>query len=289
MKVLITGAAGRIGRRVISHMAHRDFEVTAVDERPWVAGHSVQLIAAGLVGRPAFIESLLRRTQPDAVIHLAALAGSGCESRPAEAWARNVTLTEDLARCAAAAQVPRFVFASTCAVYHQDRLAPTGETENVAPTTVYGRTKLVAETALTSIAAASTTSFATLRIFNVYGPGMDSSLWDRLRTSTPDDPVDLIGWDHFHRDWLHVDEVARALVLAVLAPGGPGSHDIVNIGSGVARSNADLVAELRRLGVEPAFRRRVEGEQVSYSWADVSRAAEIIAYRPRVGFFLTSR
>jgi nucleoside-diphosphate-sugar epimerase len=287
VKVLVTGAAGRIGRRVVDHMTRHQFEVIAVDHRPLVSERSMRIIEADLVGRPALIERLLRRSRPDVIVHLAALAGSGCERRPAEAHARNVILTDDLARCAAALRVPGFVFASTCAVYHQERLEPTRESENIGPTSVYGRTKLAAESMLTIAAPGSVTAFTTLRIFNVHGPGMDDSLWERLRNSTPENPVELIGWENFYRDWLHVDEVARAVVLAVLAPGRAGAHEVVNIGSGVSRNNAELVDELLRMGVAPSFFRSNSADAVSYSWADVTRAAELVGYRPHAEFVLT--
>ncbi len=187
---------------------------------------------------------------------------------------------------AVAAGVGVFVFASTSAVYSQTRLAPTREDENVAPGSVYGQTKLAAEEALQAAAFGSGTAFTTLRIFNVYGPGMDASLHERLLHSTPERPVELTGWHNFYRDYLHADEVARALVCATSAPRVIGTHEVLNIGSGIARNNAELVAELERLGARPVYRRVQGPDRPSYSWADISRAADLIDYRPRAELVL---
>lgn len=286
MRVMVTGAAGRIGGRVVGQLAAARAEVIAVDSRPLLPQPNTRVLSVELLGDPALLDRLIGAVRPDVVIHLAGLAGPGCEARAEEARMRNVRFTADLARAAAAHGVARFVFSSTSAVYHQDRLAPTREDENVDPRSVYGQTKLAAEAALAELAPAWDTAFVALRIFNVYGAGMDASLCERLRGSIPAQPVRLSGWDNFYRDYLHADEVARALVLAARADRPGGTHDVLNVGSGVACSTADLVAELERRGLRPAYERPSEADVPSYSWADIGRAAEIIGFVPRQGLFL---
>lgn len=286
MRVLVTGAAGRIGRRVVAQLADARVETIAVDSRPLVPRPATRVLSIKLLGDPALLDRLLGAVRPDVVVHLAALAGSGCEQRAEEAHERNVRFTADLAWAAAAHGVARFVFSSSSAVYHQENLAPTREDENVDPRSVYGQTKLDAEAALTELAPAWDTAFRTLRIFNVYGAGMDASLCERLSRSIPAQPIRLSGWQNFYRDYLHVDEVARALVLAAGADRPGGTHEVFNVGSGVARSTADLVAELERRGLQPAYERPSESDAPSYSWADVGRAADAIGFVPRQGLFL---
>lgn len=287
MRVLVTGAAGRIGLRVVEQLTERQVEVIAADTRPAPASTAARWFHGELVGRPALMDRLVRCVRPDAIVHLAGLAGGGCEQRPAAARARNTVLTQHLAEIAAGLGVRRFVFSSTSAVYHQTTLAPTREGENIGPESVYGRTKLAAEAAIETAAAASRTSFATLRIFNVYGPGMDASLCERLVRSDHGNPVELTGWRNFYRDYLHADEVARALRLAALTPGRAGSHEVLNVASGIARNTADLVAELEGLGARPVYRRAEGRDDPNYSWADIGRAAEAIGYEPRTEIVLS--
>ncbi|MGQ0468123.1 MAG: NAD-dependent epimerase/dehydratase family protein [Sporichthyaceae bacterium] len=285
MRILVTGAAGRIGGRVVAQLAESRAEVLAVDSRPLVPRPGARVLSVDLFGNPSLLDRLLGAVRPDAVVHLAGLAGGGCEHRAEEARDRNVRFTADLARAAAAHGVARFVFSSTSAVYHQETLAPTRENENVDPRSVYGRTKLDAEIALAELAPAWDTAFLSLRIFNVYGAGMDASLCERLTHSIPAQPIRLTGWQNFYRDYVHADEVARALVLAARTDLPGGAHDVLNVGSGVARSTADLVAELERRGLRPAYERSAQADAPSYSWADVARAAEVIGFVPRQGLF----
>ncbi|MGQ0844942.1 MAG: NAD-dependent epimerase/dehydratase family protein [Sporichthyaceae bacterium] len=286
MRILVTGAAGRIGARVVEQLARECVEVVAVDSRPLAPRPGVRVLSADLRADPSALERLVGAVHPTAIVHLAGLAGGGCEHRAEEAWDRNVRFTADLALAAAAHGVERFVFSSTSAVYDQKTLAPTKEEENVAPGSVYGRTKLAAEETLTRVAPTSDTAFTTLRIFNVYGPGMDASLCERLTRSIPAQPVPLTGWHNFYRDYLHADEVARALVVATGVPGVAGTHEIANVGSGVARSTADLVAELESRGLRLAYVRPGGEDRPSYSWADISRAADLLGFVPRQGIVL---
>lgn len=287
MRVLVTGASGNIGRRLVAQLAARGHDVVAADTRPAMHPTGVQIFAEDLLARSAVAERLVRTARPEVIVHLAALAGPACEYRPIEAADRNTRFTAELARLADRSEVQHFVFTSTSAVYQQTTLSPTGEEENVAPTTVYGRTKLAAEVAIEEVANGDQTAFSVLRIFNVYGAGMTASLCERLRTSTPGDPVLLTGWNNFYRDYLHVDEVARALRAAAEVATGAG-YQVMNIGSGVARNNRDLIREFSAHGTRPSYLLRSDGARPSYSWADVSRAAEVLNYTPSPELVLES-
>jgi UDP-glucose 4-epimerase len=146
MRVLVTGAAGRIGRAVYVRLA-REHEVVGLDRTP---ASTVNLI--GDVGDPFLLQRAVRDV--DAVIHTAALhAPQVGVSSDAEFERINVHSTALLARIAIDAGVRRFVFTSTTALYgaasrHATRAVWVDEALAPQPTTVYHRSKLAAEQAL---------------------------------------------------------------------------------------------------------------------------------------------
>jgi len=146
MRVLVTGAAGRIGRAVYVRLA-REHEVVGLDRTPASTVH-----LTGDVGDPFLLRRAVRDV--DAVIHTAALhAPHVGVSSDAEFERINVQATTLLARIAIDAGVRRFVFTSTTALYgassrHATRAVWVDESLAPQPTTVYHRSKIAAEQAL---------------------------------------------------------------------------------------------------------------------------------------------
>ncbi len=82
MKVLVTGAAGRIGRRVVANLLDHQVEVIAVAAASAELPGGVREYRGDLVGQPVLTESLVRSVGPDAIVHLAALAGPAASGVP---------------------------------------------------------------------------------------------------------------------------------------------------------------------------------------------------------------
>lgn len=276
MKVLITGAGGRIGGRLVAALADRH-QLVLLDRRlaappPAAKGYQIDLDDFEA------LERLIASEKPEAVIHLAALVGPVCESDPALAKKVNVDATKTLAELAAKAGAKKFIFASTAAVYHQTELAPTDEEHNVDPRSVYGETKLEAERELLAALQESGTRAIILRLFNIYGPEFDSSLINRLVSSTPGNPVELRGPDNYYRDYIHVDDAVGLLADLLDAAENPADQ-VFNIANGRAVSNAKLIGLLEDKGFEPDYK-LVPGD-TDISWADISRAKAQLGFSPR--------
>lgn len=223
------------------------------------------------------LRDIFKSEQPDIVMHLASLIGGACDADPDKAFRVNVLATKNLALLAHEYKVKKFIFASTAAVYYQATLAPTTEDSNIAPTTLYGKTKLEAEKVLEEIASNSSTNFINFRIFNIYGPGFDTSLVNRLLSSNENNPVQLQGFERFYRDYIHVDDVVNAITkLAEMTK--LKNPSIFNIASGHPTSNAELIMKLKKSGKDAFY--EITGDQESFSWADVSRAQHVFHFSP---------
>ena len=163
MKVLVTGAAGCIGRATVSRLAARGHAVRAVDQVAGVARSGVEWIAVDLshIGPGTLLEGC------DAVIHLAALVHRPEITDPAAYHRDNVELTIALLQGARRARIApgRFVLSSTVAVYGRDYDLVADERTPVAPRTPYARSKLEAEHAVLDSGG------VVMRFPVAYGPG----------------------------------------------------------------------------------------------------------------------
>ncbi|MDO7881120.1 NAD-dependent epimerase/dehydratase family protein [Salinibacterium soli] len=258
-RLLLTGASGRLGSHVVPELQSRDFE----------------LIAPGLAGMPARVDlaspggsrAAVLASQPEIVVHLAgAVPGRG------RRFEENESVTAELAAAAAEAGARLLVFISSAAVYGDRRTWPLVESEALEPSSDYGRSKAAAERAL----ASSGVPAVVLRVFNVYGTGFDDSLVNRLVASTPDRPVELRGLGGFVRDYVSAADVARAVASAALVEPQDG-FVAMNIGSGVPRSNRELLDELSQY-CEVHW--TDVGGPTTTSVADIGRAQRMIAFAP---------
>jgi UDP-glucose 4-epimerase len=278
MRVLVTGAAGRLGtalRRRLTASDEFDLILSTGSRSTSARGSAVDL------SDQAAVERLVTDSQPAAIVHLGAVVGAACELDPARTHAVNVEATRTLATAGDAVGATRFVFASTSAVYGDRYAMPVDESGAIDALSAYARSKLEAERTLEEVASSdseSTMQATALRIFNMFGDDFEDSLVWRLLHSSKDHPVALRGFDGFVRDYVHVDDVATAVIAAIRRPGA-GGYDVVNIGSGMPLSNRSLV---ERLSGAHELHFTVEDGQPSYSAADITRARSLLGFAPSI-------
>jgi UDP-glucose 4-epimerase len=277
-RVLVTGANGRLGRRLVGALR----AMPAYDV--WAGGRSSGAVTANGVrldlADPDDIRRVVADVDPRVIVHLGAVVGARCDDDPEHAERVNVAGTGALAETLAGHQGARIVFASTAAVYGGDAAGAIPESAASAPSSLYGRQKQRAEELLERVAetSAGALTAVALRIFNVFGPGFDSSLVERLRQSSPALPVELWAIDEFVRDYVHVDDVVDAIVRSMSAE-LQLPFTAVNIGSGVGISSRQLVSSLS--AASPVFYDAKPGRPSS-SVANIRRAGELLGFEPRL-------
>ncbi|MFI6597150.1 NAD-dependent epimerase/dehydratase family protein [Nonomuraea sp. NPDC050536] len=267
--ILLFGSGGFIGRHVREALGGGDDVVEAPRERIDLATASHH----DLTG-------LLYEVAPDAVVNCAgAITGDVHTLTSANA----VAVARLLYAVTTAAPKARFVHVGCAAEYGGVPMGPLiGEEAGCRPAGDYGVTKLTA-TELVRAAAADGLDAVVLRVFSVIGAGAPpESLPMRLARGLREDGDLVVGGLEVYRDFVDVRDVARAVALAVRAQGA--LPPVVNVGSGRATAVRDLITtlvEIARPGtrVVPGATR---APAIPWQAADISRAAESLAWRPEI-------
>jgi UDP-glucose 4-epimerase len=251
-RVLVTGGAGFIGRRVVRTLLESGADVTVADKHPFpdgiVAG-GVRTIRGDL--RDPDIAARALRAGTDAVVHLAAVTSVlRSVEDPAGTYEMNVAVTANLLELARKHAVGTFLFASTNAVVGDVGRQVITEQTPLRPMTPYGATKAAAEMLLSSYAAAYGIGACSLRFSNVYGPGMaakDSFIPRLMRAARSGADIDIYGDGTQVRDLVHVDDAVQGMLTAWRA----GYAGPVIVASGTSGSVNDMVEAARQATGKP--------------------------------------
>jgi UDP-glucose 4-epimerase len=255
--VLVTGAAGFLGRHVARHFAERGHEVTGLGHGGWSAREAaewgIRRWHAGDVDPPTLRAG---GGEPAIVVHCAGGSLVAASFRdPFADFRRTVEATAavlDFVRERAPAA--RVVYPSSAAVYGAAERLPIAEGDRLAPMSPYGSHKLAAEELCRSFARHFGLSVAIVRFFSLYGPHLRKQLlWDACGKLGAGDGR-FAGTGAEVRDWLHVEDATRLLACAarVATPDCP----LANGGTGVGTAIRDVLAELAAAlggGAAPIF------------------------------------
>jgi nucleoside-diphosphate-sugar epimerase len=183
MRVAITGAAGFVGKALVSHLADVvGCEVTAITRRAWQhASSRVRPLAVGDLSEARLPVGALAAT--DAVVHTAAVTRWDPSSSPQRLFAVNVEAAVSVARQAAHAGVKRFVFLSSIKVNGEETAAgrPFSAHQAPAPEDAYGQSKWQAERALRALADATGLDLVIVRPSLIYGAGVGGNFAQLVR------------------------------------------------------------------------------------------------------------
>jgi UDP-glucose 4-epimerase len=291
--VLVTGGAGFIGAHLMRALRARGAEVRVFDNLlrsdPMVvdeiqATEGVTLIEGDIRYRGAVQKAI---AGADYVVHLASIAINKSVAHPEESVDVIAVGSENVFAAAAEAGVRRLVFASTASVYGEPETLPMAEDGPLLPQTPYCIFKLACEQLLAFHGRTQGLDWNTLRFFNVYGPGQRTDAYyttvilmfiERLLAGEP--PI-IDGVGDQSMDFIHVRDVARAIVLALESE---QSRMVFNVGTCAQTSIAELARLLiEAVGADVEAQFRPRDVLVTRRAADTRRAAEVLGFRPEIG------
>jgi UDP-glucose 4-epimerase len=269
MNVLVVGGAGYIGSHCVRQLLALGHRAVVLDNL--VYGHRAAVARdirffRGDLSDEELVGSILREERIDVVMHFAAFCYVGeSVTAPLKYYFNNVVATLHLLRAMLAADVRRFVFSSTCATFGVPATLPIHERLPQVPINPYGQTKLDVENLLKALAASDRLSFAVFRYFNAAGAAADGSIGEDHSPETHLIPVaiatalgqrphlELFGTDYptpdgtCLRDYVHVDDLARAHIAVFDRLGAPGAQLFYNLGTGTPSSNREVIRAVERV------------------------------------------
>lgn len=297
-RILVTGAAGFVGRHVTAALAAAFPNAAIVG----IGRHTPTVLPAGVAFRPVDLLdetalcAIMAEVRPTAVLHLAALASvQQSAEAPTETWRANVVgllnLADALSRYTTGTTL---VFASSGEVYGRAFLAGPVLSEDVTPEPQgpYARSKWFGEEILRDVLRTSGHRLVILRPFNHIGTGQDerfvvSSFAAQIARIEAKlvPPVLEVGDLTAQRDFLPVEDVVRAYVRVIEKAEQIASGTVFNVASGHPRTISSVLDDLTAFARVPFTVRqaadRMRPSEIPVSAGNAARLTAAVNWRPQ--------
>lgn len=267
MRILVLGGAGYIGSHAVYQLIDEGMEVVVVDNLETghrEAVHPKAVFYEGDIRNAAFLNSVFEKEAIDEVLHFAAnsLVGESMEN-PLKYFDNNVYGTQVLLKAMVDHGVKKIVFSSTAATYGEPEAVPITESMPTNPGNTYGETKLTMEKMMKWTALAHGLKFVSLRYFNVAGARETAEIGEDHRPESHLVPlilqtalgqrsdITVFGDDYDTpdgtciRDYVHVEDLIQAHLLALGYLRNGGESDMFNLGSSQGFSVKEMIDAAR--------------------------------------------
>jgi UDP-glucose 4-epimerase len=260
-RILVTGGAGYIGSHTVRILLQQGHDVAVVDDLSKGYRHNVpedRLFRLN-INETAALAEVMRQTRSEAVIHFAAFIAVGeSMQQPEKYFANNVCGSLSLLKAMLETGVRHIVFSSTAAVYGNPHTTPIQEDFPIQPVSPYGESKVMVETLLRWFDTIHHVTSVSLRYFNAAGASPDGALGEEhepethliplvFRAVMTDTPVTVFGTDYDSpdgtciRDYVHVNDLAQAHILALDHLLSAGESDQFNVGTGTGHTVLEVI------------------------------------------------
>ena len=302
--ILVTGGAGYIGSHVVKALGEAGYRVVTYDNlstgHPWAVLFG-DLVVADLAHREKLRE-VFEHYRPRAVMHFAAhIVVPESVKNPLKYYRNNTVNAVNLLDTCLEFGVENFIFSSTAAVYGEPGEIPIKEDAPLEPINPYGQSKVLVEKILADCARAYPFRYVSLRYFNVAGadgqarigqvsPQPTHLITRALKTALGQiDKLEIFGTDYptpdgtCIRDYIHVDDLAHAHLLALEHLLSGGNSRIYNCGYGhgySVREVVDKAKEVTGIDFTVVEAPRREGDPPALV-ADSTPIKEELGWQPR--------
>lgn len=302
--ILVTGGAGFIGSHVCSSLIGKNHRVVCLDNFDPCYPESIKINnIAELIDREPFhlirgdirdkelLKDLFEQFNIDIVVHLAAKAGVRESSKNPFCYIdNNVNGTLTLLNSMNNGGVKSLVFASSSSVYGDKAGSVKEDSVDNTPKSIYASSKITTELIAYNYFQNFDFRVVGLRFFSIYGERQrpDLVIHHFLRQIRNHQPLSIYGNGTQSRDFTHISEAVSAIHggITLVEADSKGLFESINIGNGYPVSVNRIVTLLResygqRVSVQNFPPRKEDPES---SCADISKAAQLIGYQPKVKF-----
>jgi UDP-glucose 4-epimerase len=300
---LVIGGAGYIGSHLVKALVEQQQQVVIVDNLS--AGSASAVLGGELIIHDfddrEFLDTLFSNYQFDGVFHFASqIVVSESVKDPGKYYRANTASTLTLLEAMRDHKVGPLVFSSTAAVYGEPLYTPIDEQHPTSPLNPYGRSKLMVEQMLADFASAYGQKYIALRYFNAAGADPQARIGENHEPEThliplalqaisgKRPPLQLFGQDYATpdgtciRDYIHVDDLASAHILAINYLNSGGESGIYNLGSNHGYSVNQVIhtaAQVTGKEVPLTYAPRRPGDPASLV-ADAALAKKVLGWQP---------
>lgn len=301
--ILVIGGAGYIGSHVVKMLADKGYNPVVFDNLS--KGHKEAVekfsLELGDLGDKKRLAEVFKKHNIEAVMHFAAFIEVGeSVQNPSKYYHNNVAQVLNLLDAMVENNIKYFVFSSTAATFGEPVREKIDETHPQSPINPYGNSKLMVETMLADFDTAYGLKSTALRYFNASGADDSAAIGESHSPETHLIPlvlqaaagkrpcIKVFGTDYSTpdgtcvRDYVHVNDLARAHILALEKMVRENKSDRFNLGSGSGFSVAELIKEAKKITgidfkVETAPRRAGDPAVLV---ADSTKAQKVLGWKP---------
>jgi UDP-arabinose 4-epimerase len=277
--VLVTGGAGYIGSHTCKALAVLGYLPVSLDNLIYGHTWAVQWgpLVTGETTDALVLDKVFSQYRPKAVIHFAAFAYVGeSVDHPAKYYQNNVVGSLAILNAMRRHGCRNIIFSSSCATYGIPKVVPIPENHPQSPINPYGRSKLMIEQIIQDYGSAYGIRYAILRYFNAAGADPDGQIGEDHDPETHLIPIllqtvqgrrlcaEVYGTDYDTpdgtaiRDYIHVNDLARAHVLALEYLTESHRSLCVNLGTGQGYSVMEVIRAVQQVTGKPVTYRTVE-------------------------------
>lgn len=274
MEILVTGGAGYIGSHFVKEITQAGkYNITVLDNLS--RGHeealhpNIKFFQADLLDKES-LDKIFELNKFDAVVHFAAFAYVGESVRfPSSYYENNVVGSINLLNKVVEKKINKFIFSSTCSIYGNVKKTPISEKFSDNPINPYAKTKLTIENILYDYKKSYGLNYINLRYFNAAGADLESNYGESHQPEThliplviqtalgERDKLSIFGNDYNTkdgtciRDYIHVDDLANAHILALNKLEKFDTSYKINLGNGKGYSILDIIKTVERITNKP--------------------------------------
>lgn len=303
-KFLVIGGAGYIGSHLVKALLEKNQQVVVVDNLS--SGHAEAVLGGELLVHNfedrAFLDTLFNQHKFDGIFHFASqiMVGESVKN-PGKYYRENTCATLTLLEAIRDHKAGPIVFSSTAAVYGEPLYTPIDEKHPTNPVNPYGQSKLMVEQMLRDFNAAHGLNYIALRYFNAAGADPLARIGEQHEPEThlipltlqaitgKRPPLQLFGQDYDTpdgtciRDYIHVDDLAQAHILAIEYLNRGGVSGIFNLGNGAGYSVNQVIETAQHITgrqVPLSYAARRAGDPARLV-ADSTKARTILGWHPQ--------
>jgi UDP-glucuronate 4-epimerase len=296
MHLLVTGCAGFIGWRVSKKLLEEGHQVVGIDNLNdyydvRLKEYRLEDLKAyknftfyqGDIENLEFLEGVFKKYSFDGVINEAARAGVRASlENPFVYFTTNALGTLNLLELCKNYCVPKFVLASTSSLYAGQPMPFKEDLPVNTPISPYAASKKSAEVIAYTYHYLYGIDVSVVRYFTVYGPAgrPDMSVFRFIKWVMEEKPLEVFGDGSQSRDFTYIDDIAEGTILALK----PLGYEIINLGNNQPHKLSEVIGLIEEFTGKTAKieSREFHKADLKATWADITRAKELLGWQPKV-------